>query len=103
MARSHSIVSRLSARSARSAPGPDGRRVSGGGGTDGDVFLSSDEGEGEQGGEDGRWRRRGGAGAGTRSEGGGVGERDGGQRDVRGEYAALRARLRAAAVAAKGR
>ncbi|GAA5856973.1 hypothetical protein JCM9279_000518 [Rhodotorula babjevae] len=101
-ARSHSIVSRLSGGSARSAPGPEGWRGGGGGGGGG-VFVSSDEEEDEEGSEDGRWRRGGAAGAATRSEGGGVGERDAGQRDVRGEYAALRARLRAAAVAAKGR
>ncbi|GAA5945823.1 hypothetical protein JCM3775_006793 [Rhodotorula graminis] len=95
-ARSHSIVSRLSGRSARSLPGPGGGRSAD------HVFSSSDE-EDDGGSEDGRWRRRGARETGTRSEGGGVGQREGGQRDVRGEYAALRARLRAAAVAAKGR
>ncbi|GAA5908675.1 hypothetical protein JCM8208_002183 [Rhodotorula glutinis] len=95
-ARSHSIVSRLSARSVRSLPGP-------GVGRSADVFSSSEDEEDGAGGEDGRWRRRGTTGPGTRSEGGGIGDRDGEQRDVRGEYAALRARLRAAAVAAKAR
>ncbi|TNY22119.1 hypothetical protein DMC30DRAFT_434024 [Rhodotorula diobovata] len=90
--RSYSVVSRLStasagavaadARSVRSLPGP-GRGGAG-------AVFSSDEDEEDE--EEVRGPR-------TRSEGG-ARERD---RDVRAGYAALRARLRAAAVAAKGR